>query len=64
MASAKSSLKILTSQLANIATQAPEDVNDRKELLAAAKDLALALEHPDDVIERVCFQVSKTSLII
>jgi hypothetical protein len=64
MASAKSSLKTLTSQLANIATQAPEDVNARKELLAAAKDLALALEYPDDVIERFCFQVSKTSLII
>jgi hypothetical protein len=64
MAAAQSSLKTLKSQLANIATQAPEDVNDRKELLAAAKDLALALEHPDDVIERVCFQVSKTSLII
>jgi hypothetical protein len=64
MAAAQSSLKALKSQLANIATQAPEDVNDRKELLAAAKDLTLALEHPDDVIERVCFQVSKTSLII
>jgi hypothetical protein len=64
MAAAKSSLKTLTSQLANIATQAPEDVNDRKELLAATKDLALASERPDDVIERVCFQVSKTSLII
>jgi len=64
MAAAQSSLKTLKSQLANIATQAPEDVNDRKELLAAAKDLALALERPVDVIGRVCFQVSNTSLII
>jgi hypothetical protein len=42
----------LKSQLANIATQAPEDVNDRKELLAAAKDLVLALERSDDGISR------------
>lgn len=47
----------LKSQLAEIATKAPNNVNDRKELLAAAKDLVLALEQPDDVIERVCFQV-------
>jgi hypothetical protein len=59
MAAAQSSLKTLKSKLADIATQAPEDVNDRKELLAAAKDVALALERPDDVIERVCFQVSR-----
>jgi hypothetical protein len=61
MATAQSSLQALKSQLADIATQAPEDLNDRKELLAAAKNLVIALERPDDVTERVCFQVSKTS---
>jgi hypothetical protein len=44
--------------LREIANGAPQDVTERKNLLVAAKELVLALEEPDDVIERVCFQVS------
>jgi hypothetical protein len=58
MALKQSSVESLKLQLGEIATKAPDGVNDRKELLTAAKDLVLALERPDDVIERVCFQVS------
>jgi hypothetical protein len=45
-------------QLADVAAKAPEAGEERKQLLAAAKDLVLSLERPEDVIERVCYQMS------
>jgi hypothetical protein len=50
--------KDLIATLREVADEAPQDLTERKKLLAAAKDLVLALEEPDDVIGRVCFQVS------
>ena len=52
------SLESLKLQLTGIALKAPPPGEERKQLLAAAKDLVLSLEYPEDVIERICFGVS------
>ncbi|EHK96043.1 putative Sterigmatocystin 8-O-methyltransferase [Glarea lozoyensis 74030] len=51
------------SLLRQVAEGAPEAATERKALLASAKELVLALERPDDVIERVCVQLLETSTI-
>ena len=52
----------------SLASTIPEETLDNKgsrsQLLEAAKDLVLALERPDDVVERVCFQVSLYQCIL
>jgi hypothetical protein len=58
MASAQSFVESFIEQLTDIATKAPDAFQGRKELLEAAKDFVLSLEGPEDVIERVCYQVS------
>ena len=42
---------------ASLPPDTPENVGVREELLVEARDLLLSLEQPDNVVERVCFQV-------
>jgi hypothetical protein len=58
MSTTQSFLKSLKLQLTDVATKAPKGGEERKQLSAAAKDLVLSLECREDVIERVCYQVS------
>ena len=41
------------------ATYKTEDIDVRKRLLEGARQLMLSLERPNDVIERICFQVRR-----
>ena len=42
----------------NLPPAIPENVVARENLLVEARKLLLDLERPDNVVERVCFQVS------